>query len=84
MDLPPIERVEAVRLEPGDVVVLTVAQPIPMAVAESLKEQLRPVFPGHKVLIVSQAELEILRPGEQQVHEVLPPLAPGDAPDRAG
>jgi hypothetical protein len=79
VDLPEIERLQAVRLEPGDVVVLTVARPVSMSVAAELKGQLEPVFPGHRVLVLTEAELEILRPATQQVQDVQPPLAPGDA-----
>lgn len=81
MELPEIERVEAIRVEPDDLILVTTRHPISMQEAERLKGQLRRIFPNNLCVVMTDATLEVVRPAKQ-VQDVQEPLAPGDAPDR--
>jgi hypothetical protein len=62
-ELPLIERVQAVELNPGDVVVLTAQGRISLQDAEELRSRAEKWFPGHEVRVLDGLELSVLRPG---------------------
>lgn len=67
-DLPSIERLQAVTIEPGDVIVVTLPARTPDDFAgwvDDIQAAMAKKFPGHKVLIVSAGvEVSVMRPEE--------------------
>lgn len=63
-DVPPtvIEEVRVMRLQPGDIVVARVGEGYNPAGVEAARYRLTQIFPGHQVLVVSGAELSVVRP----------------------
>jgi hypothetical protein len=51
-ELPPIERVQAMRLEPGDTVIVTVPAHVTAVEIETLKGHMEELFPGHQIIVV--------------------------------
>jgi hypothetical protein len=63
-DQPELESVRVLRLQPGDVVVVRLADRIDKHAAETIRNDLRPKFPDHEVLVLGpNADLEIVRDG---------------------
>lgn len=59
----PKDEIRALRLEPGDVVVLQVPHSITREQAEELAERLSGAFDGHRVVVIDGgARLGLLRP----------------------
>lgn len=76
MNLPEVERAEAVRVEPGDIIVLTVAERLSDEVRERIRGQAEQVFPGHRCLVLSGLTLEVVRPENlSETTEAPDPLA---------
>ena len=62
MDLPPIERVQAVEVGPYDTVVVTIREQITAEQADHLRGKLEEFFPANKILILAgDAELSVTR-----------------------
>jgi uncharacterized protein (DUF58 family) len=58
------ESIRILRLQPGDVVVVRLADHIDKLTAEKIRDDLKPKFPDHEVLVLGpNADLEIVRDG---------------------
>lgn len=57
-----LEHLKCINLEPGDVLVLTVDNPVDMERQACIKAVFDDVFPGHKCIVLHRAELGIIRP----------------------
>jgi hypothetical protein len=61
------ESVRILRLQPGDVVVVRFADRIDKLTAETIRNDLKPKFPDHEVLVLGpDADLEIVRDGDDE------------------
>jgi hypothetical protein len=59
------ESVRILRLQPGDVIVVRIADRIDKPAAEAIRDDLKPKFPDHEVLVLGpDADLEIVRDGD--------------------
>lgn len=65
MNLPPLERLAVIDIQPGDVVIATIdpdADDLSAKAVHGLKARLRELFPDNEVVVVHQVELTIARP----------------------
>lgn len=57
-----LDSVAALRLEPGDVLVIRTKMPISNSAATLIREQLQHAFPGHKAIVIdNDSELSVMR-----------------------
>jgi hypothetical protein len=57
-----LEHLRVLRLEPGDVLVLTCPDPLTFERAETLRARVKQEFPGHKVIVIdSGGSLGVVR-----------------------
>lgn len=62
-DLPELERLQALSLDPGDVLVVTVRHSVSMAEVDQIKATVNEALPGHVVLVTSgDVDLSAYRP----------------------
>lgn len=65
LDLPPIERLQAVTIEPGDIIIATVPVDTDDQELEQISARLGQLFLGHKVVVITDGiSLEVQRPEE--------------------
>jgi hypothetical protein len=61
MTEPEYESVRILRLQPGDTIVVRLADNYPPGVVQSIKDQLEPKFPDHEVLVLGpNVDLELV------------------------
>lgn len=56
-DVLPLEHLQVLRLEPGDILVFTFPGSMSVAHTESVLESMHREFPGHKALVIDQGGL---------------------------
>lgn len=61
LELPAVPDVQILRLAPGDTLVLNVDHPLDDQEFATLSAQLKEQFPGHRVAILENATLSVLR-----------------------
>lgn len=65
LDLPPIERLQAVMIQPGDVIIATAPEGTTDQDLDEILAQLTRFFTGHKVLVIAEGlSLSVQRPEE--------------------
>ncbi len=63
--LPPVERLQAVALRPGDVIVVTVPEDTDDADLHWVADAAKQWFPGHKIIVKSaNVDMAAYRPGD--------------------
>lgn len=68
-DQPTIERIAVARLKPGDVIVVECRGLTSIQEVESIKATLRPIFPGHKVVVCDEGT-RLRFAGPEEVEEI--------------
>lgn len=61
MNLPEVEAVKLVRVEPGDVVFVKVGRIVSKDEIVSLRDMIKPLFPDNEVVVGCDADIEIVR-----------------------
>lgn len=57
-----VEEVRALRIQPGDILIMRVPGELPLVAHESIRTQLKELFPGHKCLVLEFGlELNVAR-----------------------
>jgi hypothetical protein len=70
---PALPGVRVLRLQPDDVLLLAFDQPTTPAVAVQARDQFNDWFPDHRTVVISQAELLVVRPEQaDQIEEGAP------------
>lgn len=54
VSLPEVQRINVARLKPSDVIVVELAERVPMEAVEHIKASLVTIFPGNKVIICDE------------------------------
>lgn len=65
--VPEVERLQAVKLEPGDVLVANVRPGVVLdqLAASQIRQMLEAHFPGHQVVVAQGVELGVVRPAPE-------------------
>ncbi|HEV2928397.1 MAG TPA: hypothetical protein VGW74_06880 [Propionibacteriaceae bacterium] len=61
-ELPEVERLQAMELRPGDIIVAKLAMREDADLAAALRGALEGEFPGHRVLVTWGVDIEVVRP----------------------
>lgn len=63
VEMPPVEAVQVLRVQPGDTLVITTTKPITEAAAATIRDQLRLAFPGVPAVVLDDGTtVRIVRP----------------------
>ena len=70
-DLPVVQRIDVLQIQPGDVLAVIPARRLDMAEAADLRDELRSKAPGHEVVVLEPGfELAAVRPAAEDRVEI--------------